>query len=106
MRDVQVLTSIEPPMLSTPPTSGRVTSDGTKKTGSHLASNVAPGVRMRCSRLSFVDDDDLDISKRIARITPQPPSDEGNLLAMPNLWNKRRKAMSRTHQIPTDKIGF
>lgn len=85
---------MEPPRLSIPPTSGRVTKDGTKKIGSHLASNAAPGLRRRCNRLSLwvslegeveVDEDSLDTNKSTARTTPHPPSDEGNLLAMPSL---------------------
>ena len=83
---------MEPPRLSIPPTIGRVTKDGTKKIGNHLASNAEPGLRRRCNLISLwvsleveVDEDSLDTNKSTARTTPHPPSDDGNLLAMPSL---------------------
>ena len=63
------------------PTNGRVTRDGTKNTGSHLASNAAPGVRRRCSLLSFVPEDGFEANKTAKR-TPHPPRDDGNFVAI------------------------
>ena len=84
--------------------SGRVTSEGTKNTGSHLASNVAPGLRDLCNRLSF--DEALGIAKSAANTTPHPASDEGNLPAMPNPTNNLLKTMSSAHQRPTDRMAL
>lgn len=74
---------------------------------------------MRCSSdilFSFVDidigvdaddaDDEVLHNSKIINITPHPPNDEGNLLAISNLWNMRRNTTSNKHQIPTDNTDF
>ena len=79
-------------------TNGKVTRLGTKNTGSHFASNAAPGLRILKS-LSPIGS-----VKRVINKAPHPPSDDGKEMA--SFLNSRRNPTSSASKRSADtRVG-
>jgi hypothetical protein len=88
-------TSVDDPIL---PTNGRVIRLGTKKTGSHLANNVAPGLS---SRNRFGPTGNVNI---VANRRQQPAKEDGKEIA--SARNNFRKATSKAINRDADRNGL